>query len=295
VIEIGKALREAREAKGLSMDDIQELTKIQKRYLEAIEEGNYSILPGQFYVKAFIRQYAEAVGLDTAQYMEVNNASVSQEITEKEEIEPVKEDIPSRSAKVREPINVKSSQLMDYLPRILIGVLVIGIIVVIWMLIPNNNNKNVKNNSTQSSNTSEIEKPKNNPLDQQTKDNQQTTDGQKQEDVQPVTPKQVLTVASAKGRNSTIEVSNNEALKVDISAPKGDVYLGVKNDQGKSFFDSFVKEGKTQSFDFTNENEVTLNIGATQNVEIRINDEVLQLPIDPSAAVHQHITIKNVK
>ncbi|GAA3323778.1 hypothetical protein GCM10020331_049010 [Ectobacillus funiculus] len=49
VTELGQKLREAREAKGLSLDQLQEMTKkIQKRYLVSIEEGNYDVLPGEF-------------------------------------------------------------------------------------------------------------------------------------------------------------------------------------------------------------------------------------------------------
>ena len=68
--ELGNRLKEAREAKGLSLDDLQELTKIQKRYLIGIEEGNYSMMPGKFYVRAFIKQYCEAVGLDSEEIFE---------------------------------------------------------------------------------------------------------------------------------------------------------------------------------------------------------------------------------
>lgn len=45
VTELGQKLKEAREAKGLSIDQLHEITKIQKRYLVTIEEGDYSILP----------------------------------------------------------------------------------------------------------------------------------------------------------------------------------------------------------------------------------------------------------
>lgn len=63
-------LKEARIAKGYSLDDLQEKTKIQKRYLSAIEEGNYGVMPGTFYVRAFIKQYAEAVDLDPTELLE---------------------------------------------------------------------------------------------------------------------------------------------------------------------------------------------------------------------------------
>jgi cytoskeletal protein RodZ len=62
--ELGQLLRKARLEKGISLEDMQETTKIRKRYLEAIEDGNYKILPGNFYVRAFIKSYSESVGLD---------------------------------------------------------------------------------------------------------------------------------------------------------------------------------------------------------------------------------------
>lgn len=62
--EIGEKLREARIKKGYTLDDLQKITKIQKRYLIAIEEGNFDALPGDFYVRAFIKEYADSVGLN---------------------------------------------------------------------------------------------------------------------------------------------------------------------------------------------------------------------------------------
>ena len=61
--ELGELLRKAREARGLTISEVQEATKIRSRYLEAIEQGNFEVLPGDVYVKGFLRNYAEAVGL----------------------------------------------------------------------------------------------------------------------------------------------------------------------------------------------------------------------------------------
>ncbi|USG68011.1 DUF4115 domain-containing protein [Brevibacillus ruminantium] len=62
--ELGQVLQTARKEKGISLEDIQRITKIQRRYLEAIERGHFHQLPGHFYARAFIKSYAEAVGLD---------------------------------------------------------------------------------------------------------------------------------------------------------------------------------------------------------------------------------------
>ncbi|BDG59445.1 helix-turn-helix domain-containing protein [Caldinitratiruptor microaerophilus] len=68
--EIGRRLREARQARGISLAEVEEQTKIRKRYLEAIEAGADTILPGEVYIKGFIRTYGNFLGLDGAALVE---------------------------------------------------------------------------------------------------------------------------------------------------------------------------------------------------------------------------------
>jgi len=60
---LGEQLRRAREAQGLSIDQIEEITLINARHLEAIERGDLDTLPRP-YIRAFVREYAALVGLD---------------------------------------------------------------------------------------------------------------------------------------------------------------------------------------------------------------------------------------
>lgn len=80
--DLGRQLRDARLAKGLSLDDVQEMTKIRKRYLEAIEAGDFKVLPGSFYVRAFIKTYAEAVGLSADELLQEHQDDVPETETE---------------------------------------------------------------------------------------------------------------------------------------------------------------------------------------------------------------------
>jgi cytoskeleton protein RodZ len=60
----GADLRAARERLGLSLDDIVRSLRIRMPHLEALEEGRISLLPGNAYALAFVRTYANALGLD---------------------------------------------------------------------------------------------------------------------------------------------------------------------------------------------------------------------------------------
>ncbi|UNC91862.1 helix-turn-helix domain-containing protein [Candidatus Contubernalis alkaliaceticus] len=67
--EIGDILRNAREEKGLTYEEISEITKIQSRYLQALEEGDTKMFPGEVYIKGSLRNYARVLKLDDAELM----------------------------------------------------------------------------------------------------------------------------------------------------------------------------------------------------------------------------------
>src|SRR5919106_1569413 len=61
---IGERLREARRARGLDLEEVAERTKIRSRYLRALEDEDWDLLPGATYVRGFLHAYAELLGLD---------------------------------------------------------------------------------------------------------------------------------------------------------------------------------------------------------------------------------------
>ncbi len=60
---VGACLRQAREAKGMKLDEAARITRIGKTYLVALEEDDFARLPNRAYVKGFIRVYASLLGL----------------------------------------------------------------------------------------------------------------------------------------------------------------------------------------------------------------------------------------
>lgn len=61
---IGETLRQARLARELDLAEVEEATKIRARFLRAIEDEQWDVLPGRAYVRAFVRTYAEYLGVD---------------------------------------------------------------------------------------------------------------------------------------------------------------------------------------------------------------------------------------
>ena len=62
--QIGSQLRQAREARGLSIEDVQKATRIKRIYIEAIEAEQFQALPGPIQARGFVRSYANHLGID---------------------------------------------------------------------------------------------------------------------------------------------------------------------------------------------------------------------------------------
>jgi cytoskeletal protein RodZ len=68
--ELGQTLRAAREAKGLTLADAEEATRIRLRFLEALESGRQDDLPARVYAEGFLRNYAIFLGLSPQELLE---------------------------------------------------------------------------------------------------------------------------------------------------------------------------------------------------------------------------------
>ncbi len=74
VFEIGNSLREARVRQGLDYPQIELATKIRAKYIRALEDEQFAVLPAQPYVKGFLRTYADFLGLDGQLYVDEYNS-----------------------------------------------------------------------------------------------------------------------------------------------------------------------------------------------------------------------------
>lgn len=159
--DIGDKLRSAREAKRLSIEDIEKATKIQSRYLTAIEQNDFEKLPGDFYVRAFIRQYAQVVGLDGKKLL----GEYHQEVPKAEPDEYVEDSIDNKSEEVEKTTNNKKKIWQTYLPRVVIGLGIVVIVLMCYVVYAHFSSTGNQNNDTTSdvsvsSGTNKHTKPK---------------------------------------------------------------------------------------------------------------------------------------
>jgi len=318
--ELGQRLRQERESKGLSLEDLQKLTKIQKRYLLGIEEGNYEVMPGKFYVRAFIKQYCEAIGLDTDAIFEEYKSDIPSTQTE---------DIPQQLSRVRSrkeiPQHTKGvSKAYDYLPTVLVvaGVVVVGII--IWVIAQNivsdknkeQANQEAPNSEIQQSNTQEETNETTAKNDNSTSEDDQSAadkkekekaerekaekekaakekaEKEKAEKEKKDSGKQEYKEVQKTGRSATYALSGTDAFNLEVTSTQADTWLDVKNGKGNAFFSSILKKGETKEFDLTKETEARVNIGYSPGVELKVNGKAVDLPFDSSKQVRQVVTIQ---
>ncbi|MBX9984614.1 helix-turn-helix domain-containing protein [Priestia aryabhattai] len=315
--ELGQRLRQERESKGLSLEDLQKLTKIQKRYLLGIEEGNYEVMPGKFYVRAFIKQYCEAIGLDTDAIFEEYKSDIPSTQTE---------DMPQQLSRVRSrkeiPQHTKGvSKAYDYLPTVLVvaGVVVVGII--IWVIAQNivsdknkeQANQEAPNSEVQQSNTQEETNETTARNDNSKSEDEQSAADKKEQEKEKAekekaakekaekekaekekkdSGKQEYKEVQKTGRSATYALSGTDAFNLEVTSTQADTWLDVKNGKGNAFFSSILKKGETKQFDLTKETEARVNIGYSPGVELKVNGKAVDLPFDSSKQVRQVVTIQ---
>ncbi|MEH6863719.1 helix-turn-helix domain-containing protein [Priestia megaterium] len=310
--ELGQRLRQERESKGLSLEDLQKLTKIQKRYLLGIEEGNYEVMPGKFYVRAFIKQYCEAIGLDTDAIFEEYKSDIPSTQTE---------DMPQQLSRVRSrkeiPQHTKGvSKAYDYLPTVLVvaGVVVVGII--IWVIAQNivsdknkeQANQEAPNSEVQQSNTQEETNETTAKNDNSKSEDEQSAADKKEKEKEKAAKekaekekaekekkdsgKQEYKEVQKTGRSATYALSGTDAFNLEVTSTQADTWLDVKNGKGNAFFSSILKKGETKEFDLTKETEARVNIGYSPGVELKVNGKAVDLPFDSSKQVRQVVTIQ---
>ncbi|XID95061.1 helix-turn-helix domain-containing protein [Paenibacillaceae bacterium WGS1546] len=256
--DLGALLRKAREQRGYTLDDIQEYTKIRKRYLEAIESGDYKVLPGSFYVRAFVKTYAETVGLDAEEVLRLYHKELPQP--------------PSTETVVPEPMikpRRRSIQHNDRWGKVAVSmlmwafpILIAAVIYIYWINNKDPNTKELNPNPPISTETSTP--PPSTPPSVETPP----------ETVPPPRQVEPTTLAFVEKRSNInyYDVSpghSEHVLKLEVT---GRAWIQVReNDRnGKVLFEQNVNEPQTLTFPLNM--PLYVNVGRTDLVDFYVDD-----------------------
>lgn len=258
---IGQTLKEAREKKGLTLDDLQQTTKIQKRYLIAIEAENFDALPGDFYVRAFIQQYAKVVDLDGDELL----AQLEEKTGVKNEM-PVAHEATTRTEAVRIEQAEKNDflgKLMNYLPTIIIVIVVVAILGTIYVVAWGNHSKNTESQSSSSqtvSVSSDVKKKKSSASTSSAKKKSAASTKQTIENVSSEGSKFVYDVKNAADKNKLeLSVSGSAAWSA-VSSNGSQVWQGTLNDGGSHTIE--LPESTTT---------ITISLGNSNSTSLKLN------------------------
>lgn len=289
--EVGEKLKEARKAKGYTLDDLQQMTKIQKRYLIAVEEGNLEVLPGNFYARAFIKQYADTVGLDGEQLLKDHS-----------DIPKAKNDEYSEKVITTQTRSKpKSSSIMDTiqdsLPTILIILLVLSIAVVFyWAVVKGSNDSDTPVIQDKTSEKQDVEVGSNESTDSESETDEDTD----QKDQPAEEPKEEendekeelnITQTSSNGGTTNFTVSGTipKEQQITLTAEGGESWVSVSVD-GKTVDQSLLTDGNSLSSKFDQDSStVTVVIGNAAVTSVQLNDQAVSYAEESANAVRQEL------
>lgn len=283
--EVGEKLKEARQAKGYTLDDLQQITKIQKRYLVAIEEGNLDVLPGNFYARAFIKQYADTVGLNGDQLLSEHTEFIPapQDRTYAEKVAAKQ----TRSSQKKENI---VGGLQNHLPTILVVVLVAAIGAAIYMAITRSN-KNEGSLINQNTGSSQVEVTTNKPADSTT---ESSSEAESSSEKEPEPESQKVEFVSSSGAKTTFAVNEavSEKQEIALIADGGDTWVSVTAD-GSMVEQGLVQDGSTLTAELPEGvKKVVLVIGNSSVTKIQLSGEEIPYAEEANNSVRQEITLE---
>lgn len=303
--EIGDKLKEARQAQGYTLDDLQQMTKIQKRYLIAVEEGNLEVLPGNFYARAFIKQYADSVGLNGEDLIKEHMDTLPK----------VSETTYSKSMENKQTRSKSKSSgflatIQDSLPTILIVLLVIAIIFAIYMAVRVGGGNGDSDSFIQGDDSSEVVEVENSEEDtdedvdmDETDEEAETTendvddeneedtedDDENDDDSEEETDQTALETGGT-GNSTAYTIQGNHPAEqvLALSAEGGNSWVSIEID-GEMINQGTIQNGESLLTDFDDSvSEIALVIGNASVTLVELNG--IELPA-AEEAVRQEMTI----
>lgn len=259
--DLGELLKKARLEKGMNLEELQETTKIQKRYLEAIEEGNFGILPGNFYVRAFIKSYSEAVGLNPDDVLRLYRNVIPAAFSESSKVEPSRKNRKT-SFNTERLSKWASTLLMWFFPLLIIA------FIYVYFTQYYEGKPEIEEQPGITDELEEIEKEPEviivTPVPEP-----------EEEEVVEAPPEPLISFVNTDASTYIYNASNVESLKVELKVIGTNCWVLVKenNNEGPVLVEATYTKDHIENWDV--DHSLWIRMGNPGNVEIRINDVLI--------------------
>ncbi|SFM31152.1 protein of unknown function [Gracilibacillus orientalis] len=286
---IGERLKEERESKNMTLEDVQNLTKIQVRYLDAIEQERFNVMPGSFYVRAFIKEYATVLGLNPEELME-----------------EYKNDLPFEKEEKVAPSRVKSSKknrtttntpvIFSFLPSVIVVLLIIGIVVLVWLFRQGyfTGDEADPTQTGNDDNTAGESVEYKSPGEEKSTDEEQAEEDEPEEREEAEEPELTteLSLDSYENNESYYNLTTTEENVNMVITSENKNWLDIQDQSDESlYYKTLTADESPLELDVSDAEELYLSFGEPQNIHIEINGEELELSDEIQASLVQKVWI----
>jgi cytoskeletal protein RodZ len=273
--DLGQLLKKARTERGMSLDDLQDITKIRKRYLEAIEEGNYKVLPGNFYVRAFIKTYSEAVGLEPDEVLRLYRNVIPPANPDEQINEPIRRKRSNVDSRKMERAGRWASTIL----LVSFVVLIVSIVYYFINITYEGDGSEKVGETTKITNNFEASKLPDLPAPAASGlEKQNVLPQAKPEAEQPALPKPVVTFVNTQASTHYYTVANAESIQVELKIVGDRCWVQVKekDSNGSDLAGKEFKNGDTETW--TSKDGIWVRLGKPLAAELKINGHVISIP-----------------
>lgn len=269
--ELGTRLKQARIAKGYSLEDLQDLTKIQKRYLAGIEDGNHTMMPGAFYVRAFIKQYAAAVGLNGEELLEQHKLEMP--ASEPAARPPMPSSLTSRSRSVTR--TAPNEAYAEIMPKVLVGLFIILILAVVWYFYSASTNSGSPDLPVDEGGGVPYEESA--PAAPEETEEEAADEPVEEPAEEPAEPEAVLAVEETQGETTTYSWRGPAVRQLEIAANGPSWIAATDQNQNELMSRARVMQAEeTETIDLSEVDLVRLRIGDYSNIALTLNGEPIE-------------------
>ncbi|MBS7577893.1 MULTISPECIES: helix-turn-helix domain-containing protein [unclassified Enterococcus] len=318
---IGEVLKSERKRQNLTLDDIQQKSKVQKRYLQLIENDQFDLLPSAFYTRAFIRQYARALSIPDAPLVDaftnedlvdleaeanqsdkaiqipsekkINDAGMVEKQIDHDNIEIAAE---KQSKKQPSRVTRHPRSWLDHLPAIILSLFAIVIIAVVILVVVQQNSGNDTSNSSYS-----VVSSSESSTQSQASSSASTAASSSEEAVK----ENQIKIASTESNTITVTATDvTEPAKLTITASDtGRSWVSILDNTTQANLLGYTGTngnvigngeagGMTQEATLSNTNQsVKVTIGNKPNIAVTLNGQAIDLTSTTNTVVYLVINI----